>query len=795
MSWKVDLHVHSKYSNKPTNWLLQKFGCSECFTEPEDIYKIAKQRGMTAFTITDHNQITGCYEILKYPNTFISCEVTAQFPEDLCKVHILTYKISESQYNEMMLLRNNIYEFKEYLLKENISHSVAHALYSVNDKLSREHVEKLILMFNTFEMNGCRSLKLNDSLKYILNNLNPEIIDKLANKHNIQPLEHAWKKNYTGGSDDHTGIKIASKYTLVNQAADIDEMLIKITSTGEATPEGFDSSPSGLAYNLYSIGYQFYANRFNIEKFISKDSTIKIIDKLLLNKEREEDLLSKIVYKIRNKKIKKDLESHTITNSIKKILDRIIIKEHPDILNGITIENMSSKWFKITNSTINVGISHLMDYLLNTAKKGNVFDIFHTLGSVGSLYFLISPYFISYSIFQRDKSFTNELVRDFTGSDKKIKIAHFTDTFYDINGVAKTLQQTQKIADKLGKDLTIITCWDTNEQEYYNISGEKVFEPVGQYEVPEYPELKFNYPPFLEMLEYCYENDFTHIHCATPGPVGLTALSIAKILKLPLYGTYHTAFPQFLSHMTEDGTIEEIAWRYMIWFYSQMNIIYAPSLSMKNELSEKGIDDNKIMLYPRGIDIERFSPISKPKSEGFNLLYVGRISKEKNLHILSNVFCRLSKELINIKLTVVGDGPYKDEMQKLLSAANADFMGYKEGNDLVKLYSEADIFVFPSTTDTFGNVVLEAQACGTPVIVTDSGGPMENIIPDKTGIIIASDSENALYNGIKSLLDKQKLESMRVNARNYMENRSFENAFLRTWELYENPVQNGSEVR
>ncbi|MFA6989005.1 MAG: PHP domain-containing protein, partial [Candidatus Gastranaerophilaceae bacterium] len=171
MSWKIDLHVHSKYSNKPTNWLLKKFGCSECFTEPKEIYQAAKKRGMTAFTITDHNQIAGCYEILEYPNTFISCEVTASFPEDHCKIHVLTYNITENQFKDMMQIRGNIYEFREYLLQENIYHSVAHALYSVNNKMTREHYEKLILLFNTFELNGCRSLTLNNSLKFLLDSL------------------------------------------------------------------------------------------------------------------------------------------------------------------------------------------------------------------------------------------------------------------------------------------------------------------------------------------------------------------------------------------------------------------------------------------------------------------------------------------------------------------------------------------------------------------------------------------------------------------------------------------------
>ena len=794
MGWKADLHVHSKYSNKPTNWLLKKFGCSECFTEPEEIYNAAKKRGMTAFTITDHNQIDGCFEILKYPNTFISCEVTARFPEDNCKIHVLTYNISEKQYNEMMYLRNNVYEFTEYLNEEHICHSVAHALYSVNDKLAQEHFEKMLLMYKTFELNGCRSKYLNDSLKVILDHLTPELIDDLANKYSIEPCYEAWNKNYTAGSDDHSGIKIASKYTQVLKAYDIDDFLKKTCNEGLGIINGNDSSPNGLAYNLYSIGYQFYARKFNLDRFVSKDSSIKIIDRLLLNTAKEESLLTKVFLKIRDKKFKYDAENIKFSNSVKHIIDKAILQDHPDILEGLTVDNVSDRWFKIANSTINKGVSHFIDYLLSIAKKGNLFDIFHTLGSVGSLYFLISPYFIAYSIFSRDKSFTDEILCSMNGKKKETSIAHFTDTFYDINGVAKTLQQMQRLARKLNKRLTIITSVDTKNSDIKNIAGEVVFDPIGEYTVPEYPELKFNYPPFLEMLEYCYSNNFTHVHCATPGPVGFFGLIIANILRKPKLGTYHTAFPQYLSYMTEDSSLEDIGWKYMIWFYNQMDVVYVPSKAMEEELIEKGIDKDKILLYPRGIDTEFFRPVVSEKSEGIKLIYVGRVSKEKNLHILAEAFIKLSKKNENVSMLVVGDGPYKNEMEEQLKQYNVTFTGYKQGDELIELYSSSDLFVFPSTTDTFGNVVLEAQACGIPVIVTDFGGPQENILKEETGIVVEGNSPDALCDGMQKMIDKDKLASMGKKAREYIEGRSFEKAFLETWKIYESVEKTKTKI-
>jgi len=105
---RADLHVHSKYSRRPSQWFLQKMGCPESFTEPLNLYRIARNRGMSLVTITDHNSIDGALEIAHLPGTFISEEVTTYFPEDKCKVHVLVYQITESQHEDIQKLRQNL---------------------------------------------------------------------------------------------------------------------------------------------------------------------------------------------------------------------------------------------------------------------------------------------------------------------------------------------------------------------------------------------------------------------------------------------------------------------------------------------------------------------------------------------------------------------------------------------------------------------------------------------------------------------------------------------------------------
>ena len=161
------------------------------------------------------------------------------------------------------------------------------------------------------------------------------------------------------------------------------------------------------------------------------------------------------------------------------------------------------------------------------------------------------------------------------------------------------------------------------------------------------------------------------------------------------------------------------------------------------------------------------------------------MSKEKDLDLLGQAFIRLSREFPTATLTVIGDGPYLPELRELLRGTPTIFTGYQEGETLAGLFASCDLFVFPSTTDTFGNVVLEAQASGLPIIVTDQGGPAENIVHGVTGRVVRAKDAEALYRAMAELLaDPAKLRSMGVAAREYAAGRSIEQAFEDYWDMY-----------
>ena len=794
---KIDLHVHSKFSTRPSQWVLQKLGCQECYTEPQTLYRIAKKRGMSLVTITDHNTIDGCLEIAGRPDTFISEEITTYFPVDQCKAHVLVYDINEQQHKEIQRIRENIFDLVNYLRETNITHSLAHPIWSVNDRLTSDHFEKFLLLFKNFELNGGRDTQLNDWLKAMLSQLTPKDLDNLADKHGIVPaLPSPWQKHFTGGSDDHSSLNIARMFTQVAGAIDLEHFFHGVNQ-GKAVAQGHASTPLTLAYNIYSIAYQFYKKKYELGKYADSNIFINFFERFLqknLEKKNSRLRFHTIRYKIKN-------FFKSSSNNKNDTLLALIIEETTKVPYKESYSKPGIQWYQILNDISSNILKQFHEHFRKAVVGANFIDLINSITSSGLIYLGLTPYFAAFSSFSRDRDLGQNIMGNF--SDQKpvgksnlqeIRLAHFTDTFYEINGVGLTLRRQMEAAISSHKKYTIITC-DKSARPLQQ--GIRNFLPLGVFHLPEYPEQQLFHPPFLEILNYCYEKNFTHIQTATPGPMGLAALGVARLLRLPIWGTYHTALPQYAQYLTDDNAMMEMMWRYIIWFYDQMDIIFVPSRSTAEELQGKGIDSKKLRVFPRGVDLDRFHPAKRngvlerryQVQGGLKLLYVGRVSKEKNLLLLGRVFKSLVRDHLDLNLIIVGDGPYLEEMRREMAGAPCVFTGYLAGEDLAEVYASCDLFVFPSTTDTFGNVVLEAQASGIPVIVSDSGGPKENVIHGETGLIVPGDDEDGLLNAVNMLLAQpERLKEMGRAARNYADQRSFETAFQAAWEMYEGKV-------
>jgi phosphatidylinositol alpha 1,6-mannosyltransferase len=269
------------------------------------------------------------------------------------------------------------------------------------------------------------------------------------------------------------------------------------------------------------------------------------------------------------------------------------------------------------------------------------------------------------------------------------------------------------------------------------------------------------------------------IHVVSPTPAAVWARRFARRRDLPLVATFHTHFVSYFRYYRL-GALERLGWALLRRFYRPCDAIYTPSAAMADELRAQGIAP--VRIWGRGVDTEVFAPAWRDPElrsavgadeETPLLLMVSRLVKEKDLLDLPPMVRRLERDGVPHRLVLVGDGPLRKELEAALPGAV--FAGHQAGEALSRWYASADVFVFPSTTETFGNVVQEALASGVPAVVVDRGGPRTIVEPDVTGLIARANDPVDLAARVGRLLRNPALRrGMGRAARRQTEGRSWE---------------------
>ena len=744
---KVDLHLHSKYSDYAGTWLLKAYDSPESFTEPETLYQQAKSRGMDLVTITDHDDIRGCLELVKsHPyDCFISCEVTAYFPEDGCKAHILVYGINEDQYGHLMSVRRNIYTLRDYISEQNIACSVAHATHDQDGKLTFEHIEKLILLFNVFEIiNGGSSALSNNLLHVYLKRLNETKINALKEKHNIKPIgDNPWIKGYTGGSDDHCGLLIGTAFTQtkvdntnsLKGTHSISDFLDAIQNK-QTIADGLNGSFEIYATSVFKHIHDYRSARD------SKYKKTKMSDFLEMFFSGDEGNWTKRFKKRQSLRYLKRKNSKT-HRALHSLLKQVSDETQKDIAEKIpnTFDNIALLHDEMFRSVISAFTKHI--------PSGDIFKAFNHLATAFPMTLLASP-FVGSMRHQVLKSHIKESLTTGSNLEYTEKALWFTDTIDDLNGVSVTLRQIAIYSQKHNYNLKIVTSVDEATINTPLPENTINFDPVKSISVPGYETQEIGFPSMLSMMKRIATEQPDQIIISTPGPLGLGAILCAKLMDLPVKMIYHTDFSEQLYRMTGEKNLAEITDLFVNSTYKLADKVFVPSKAYISKLTTAGLDANKMAIFPRGLNLDLYRPKVKTDqpligastlSGNFTLMFAGRLSEDKNLSLLIKIYEHLQQTHPDkFNLIIAGDGPaYADLNEKLDLYQNVLFTGRIDAAELVKCYQASDLFVFPSHTDTFGMVILEAQACGVPALVTSSGGPQEIIIDQQTGRIIETD--------------------------------------------------------
>jgi glycosyltransferase involved in cell wall biosynthesis len=389
------------------------------------------------------------------------------------------------------------------------------------------------------------------------------------------------------------------------------------------------------------------------------------------------------------------------------------------------------------------------------------------------------------------------------------RVAYFPDSFHEINGVAHTSRHFEDFARRRKLPFLCVRAGDRRNPVIVEGNLTTLELPRGLLSVPLDKDLKFDpawirHIPVIARTVKAFRPDVIHI--TGPSELGISGAALSAFLRVPLAASWHTNVHEYAatrSHWLFDGLsassaaagahcIEETALTIATRFYWLANVLFAPNLDLCRLLEAR--TGRRCHLMQRGIDAQLFCPNRRDRGSSDSTIilgFVGRLSVEKNIALLARVQKELEERgLRNFRFRIVGQGSEESWLRQHLP--RAEFTGVLRGEALARAYAGMDVFVFPSHTDTFGNVVLEALASGVPAVVTPDGGPRSLVKDGRTGLI-APDAE--FSSAISRILADPVLHAdMRLKARQYALAASWDAVFEGVYAAYE-PVLHADQVR
>ncbi|MGN6255683.1 MAG: glycosyltransferase [Solirubrobacterales bacterium] len=267
---------------------------------------------------------------------------------------------------------------------------------------------------------------------------------------------------------------------------------------------------------------------------------------------------------------------------------------------------------------------------------------------------------------------------------------------------------------------------------------------AAELEVPFYEGMRLGVPGLPDLVETLAEGRYDLVHVTAPGPAGIAGTLLARITGVPLLASYHTELATYVGIRSTNEGLEALTRAGLGAFYTAPAAVLSPSPSADASVVALGADPARVGRWERGVDIERFDP-AKADRDAFlgeiKVIYAGRLTREKGVHLLAESFLRAHASDPRLHLLVAGGGPEEGELRERLGD-RATFLGWLEDEELPRAYASADAFLFASSTDTYGQVILEAQASGLPIVAVAEGGPAALVENRHTGLLCRPDADH-----------------------------------------------------
>ena len=690
---RVDMHVHSTASELSKLGIQRSLGLPECATPPQEVYELAKRRGMDFVTITDHDTIDGALEIAHLPDVFISEELTVWFKGEPQAVHVLCYGIDGSDHDWLQAHNDDVETCAAYLSEREITAALAHPFYAVGAPLTARHRRRLAQLFPIWETrNGSRAKELNlPAFVYIETHGGTAI----------------------GGTDDHAGIDIGQTYTETPHAADPSAFLAFVRA-GAAESHGAQGSAAKWAHAAMALAIRSLGAG---DAAPAKPAAVlEIVERLM----REGDA--------RSGHVGADLCDEDALALLRGWLDAMALGiDEATLLQMLQDSELSHADLqrrarriheRRLGKAVGDAVSAAQDGRLDVLRHGReLFDA--CLPAI--------PYAASAAFLGREKL---KLTRS-DGDRPRVGIV--VDGLSSVHGVSHTISQIRERGVP-GYEVEVIGT---------DADVDRRLSAVAEIEVPFYKGLQLGVPGLPAIVEALSDGRYDVIHLCSPGPAGLGAWLLARVLGLPVVGSYHTELAQYAGMRSGSDQLQAMVAAAVGAFYGSCEVVLSPSPATDAGLCELGIDERRIGRWDRGVDLKRFDPAMRIEGlfQGeFNVLYAGRLTSEKGIDLLADAFLAARRQEPRLHLVLAGGGPEEGALRARLGE-HATFLGWLSGDELPRAYASADAFLFASQTDTFGQVVLEAQASGLPVAAVAVGGPASLIADGETGMLAGPTAE------------------------------------------------------
>ncbi len=318
--------------------------------------------------------------------------------------------------------------------------------------------------------------------------------------------------------------------------------------------------------------------------------------------------------------------------------------------------------------------------------------------------------------------------------DEPRRVALIADGIGSMHGVTRTIEEIRERGvpgfevDVVGTDAGV----------------DRRLPAAAELEVPFYAGMKLGVPGLPDLVETLAEGRYDLVHVTAPGPAGVAATLLGRVTGMPLLGSYHTELGAYTGLRSGEDGLEAIAEIALRAFYGAPSLVLSPSPAADASLARIGVDPARLGRWERGVDVDRFAPGKSDRAAfpgELKVLYAGRLSREKGIDLLAESFLRAHAGDPRLHLLLAGGGPEEVELRGRLGE-HATFLGWLEGEDLARAYASADIFLFCSSTDTYGQAIIEAGASGLPVVAVAEGGPAALVENRHTGLLCRPDPDH-----------------------------------------------------